>query len=65
MKQFLPIGSENDYRRPQPMGQAQTCHMLKDVMGLLARAQQARSPEEVAYYVNEAMDMQAFLLKNI
>jgi hypothetical protein len=65
MKQFPPIGREDDLRGPQRMGRYQTQRLLGDVMDLLEQARRSGSPEDCARLVNEAMDMQSFLLKNL
>jgi hypothetical protein len=65
MKQFLPEDLDPHYRRPQHFGKIQSQNVLMDVIGLLARAQNSNSPEECVRLVNEAMDLQEYLLKNI
>lgn len=65
MKQFTPIGREDDLRGPQRMGRYQSQRLLEDVMDLLEQARRSGSPDECARLVQEAMDMQSFLLTNL
>jgi hypothetical protein len=65
MKQILPEDVDPHYRRPTHLGRIQSQDLLRDVIGLLARAQNSNSPEECVRLVHEAMDLQEFLIKNI
>lgn len=65
MKQVLREEVDPYYTRPQHIGKIQSQDLLRDVIGLLARAQNSRSPEECAKLVKEAMDLQDYLLKNL
>ncbi len=65
MKQILPEDVDPYYTRPRHFGKIQSQNVLMDAIGLLARAQNSNSPEECARLVNEAMDLQEYLLKNI
>ena len=62
---YLPEESDPYYRRPQHFGRVQSQNLVKDAVALLMRAQLANSPEECGRLVAEAMDLQAYLLKNI
>jgi hypothetical protein len=65
MKQCLPEEVDPYYTRPQHIGKIQSQNVLMDAIGLLARAQASKSPEECARLVKESMQLQEYLLQNL